>query len=127
MKIYTLGYWGRTVEEVRGIAEDRDGILIDVRLSPLSRLPQWNLYSLAFTLRERYRHISYFGNANFKAGGPFKIVDFETGKAILQDILDQHPERNPILMCACKDVHRCHRQLVSDLLSRAFGCAVEHL
>lgn len=120
MKVYGVGYQGRTVEELRALAESLDAVIVDVRYSPLSRLPNWRIHSLRHTLPD-YHHIQAFGNANYRNGGPIEIADYEAGKAEIKEI-----DRNVILMCVCKDPHICHRTVLLQKLS-ADGFETEEL
>jgi hypothetical protein len=139
MKIYTLGYVGWKMDEIKAEVERLGAVLIDVRLSPRSRFPGWNKSAFEaalkvpcpFTaaLKVRYVHIPEFGNLNYKTGGPVRIFDYEIGQAVLASRFGQPYRTTPaiILMCSCKDVSTCHRKEVADRLARAWNLEVEHL
>lgn len=109
-KIYTIGYTGRKPEEIKQAVRERGAVLLDIRFSPRSRVPQWTKKRLTELLGERYKHVKALGNINYK-GGPIELVDFEAGKAIIDGF-----EVPVVLMCACKDQHRCHRTTVAQML-----------
>lgn len=120
-KVYTIGYTGRKPESIKEIVTTLGATLLDIRLSPRSRVPHWNEGPLRALLGDRYRHVRALGNVNYKAGGPIQILDYAAGVAAIL----QHP-RPVVLMCACKDVHTCHRGTVANLL-REEGFAVQEL
>ena len=111
--IYTIGYVGRKPEELKKLAEELDAIVLDIRFSPLSRIPHWNGEALSKLLRLRYRHVPSLGNLNYKNGGPIMIADYRLGR---ETIIQQ--SRNVILMCVCKSLGLCHRRVVGDFLRR---------
>jgi uncharacterized protein (DUF488 family) len=111
--VYTIGYAGKSADDVKRIAEELYATVFDVRFSPRSRNPQFSGRRLAQLLGGRYVHVRAFGNRNYK-DGPIEIVDYEAGRALVEG----HP-RPVILMCVCRDPGRCHRtavgrQLVED-------------
>ncbi len=122
MKIYTIGYSGRTVAGMAEILERTNGALLDIRLSPRSRKPGFSEKRLREQLGERYEWIHEFGNINYKAGG-IKIADPEVGVAIIDEITKES-DSTLFLMCACKDPATCHRSTVAALL-REQGYTVE--
>jgi uncharacterized protein (DUF488 family) len=117
-KVYTIGYSGRTPNELLEIVERLGAQLVDVRYSPASRMPQWSGLRLRQLFGERYTHLRQFGNVNYKNGGPIQLVDYASGKVYL-DALD----RPAVLMCVCSDPAICHRTTIANLL-RADGFEV---
>jgi uncharacterized protein (DUF488 family) len=106
--IYTLGYSGWDYAKLAARIEEMDAVLVDVRLSPRSRRPEWRQSVLQSRLRQRYTHMKEFGNVNYK-GGPTRLLAFEQGRQRLEALLAKHP--GPIiLMCVCADYERCHRK-----------------
>ena len=107
-RIYTLGYSGWDYATLAAKIEELDAVLVDVRLSPRSRRPEWRQSMLQHRLRQRYVHIKEFGNLNYK-GGPTRLLAFEQGRRKFEELLNHHP--GPIiLMCVCADYKRCHRK-----------------
>src|SRR3989304_1754216 len=41
-KLYTLGYTGLKPETILAAAEYLNALIVDIRISPLSRVPHWN-------------------------------------------------------------------------------------
>lgn len=120
-QVYTLGYSGRTPQELAEIVDRLDAILFDIRYTPQSRVPHWNRGALLRLFGSaRYRHVQAFGNAAYKTGG-IEIANFRAGEALLRDA-----ERPVILLCGCPLPTDCHRTIVGAQL-RALGYAVEEL
>ena len=105
--IYTLGYSGLSADYVLRLAEELQATVVDIRLSPRSRRPEFNQGRLARLLGSRYVHIAELGNANYKNGGPIRILDLEAGLGLIETRLPG----NLILMCACRDYTQCHRRV----------------
>lgn len=112
-KIYTLGYSGRTPQELKAIVESLDANLIDVRYSPASRMPQWSGLRLRQLFGDRYTHLRQFGNVNYKNDGPIQLVSYEAGREALRGAFSDRPI---ILMCVCSDPAICHRTHIANLL-----------
>ena len=72
-QLYTFGYGGRRPDQLRTLAVRLDGVLVDIRFSPRSRIPDWSAGRLRKVLGERYRHLPALGNRNYK-GGPIHCV-----------------------------------------------------
>ena len=70
MKIYTLGYSGWSVEAIKTFLESVNGVAVDVRMVPRSRVAAFNGTAFSRLLGERYYWLSDFGNVNYKSNGP---------------------------------------------------------
>ena len=127
MRIYTLGYSGRTPEQVEWAALLRSAVLVDVRLRPRSRDPAWTAGRLRAALGDRYVHLRGFGNLNYRGDGPIRLADFAGALAELRDWLDRTGGENVMLLCVCRDVETCHRRVVAERLAEALGGTIEHL
>ena len=150
MTIYTLGYSGWKIDDIRAAVDRLDAVLVDVRMVPRSRVPQWSCYSLSREFGHRYAWVRELGNENYK--GTFeqiKIVDFPAGEKRLRELLaPSHVEglalspaegigagpalsgvegKAIILLCGCKDVTQCHRKLLAERLAEAWAADVVHL
>lgn len=119
--MYTFGYSGRKIAEIRTAILELDAVLVDIRYSPRSRVPMWAAGSLRKEFGTRYFHLEALGNAAYKSGGPIQIADFELGKVTLSKM-----GKSCLLMCACKEYGTCHRKTVADML-KAAGFVVEEL
>jgi len=126
MTIYTIGYTGRTPEQILGILNEHDAILLDIRYNPRSRVPHWNKGPLSRTLGDRYRHVPELGNINYKGTvEQIQINDLPAGIEIVRQFHTHN--RNVVLMCVCADVSTCHRKLVAEALGKALGIEICHL
>lgn len=121
--VFTFGYQGRSVDDLKQAAIDHQAVVVDVRISPFSRDKTWAKFSLSRSLAGRYVHVSEFGNENYK-GGPTKLKDAERGIERVRPLLET---RNIILLCACWNQSQCHRTEVAQVLSDALGAEVVHL
>lgn len=121
--IYTFGYQGRKVDDLKAAAEELDAIVVDVRHSPFSRDREWSKWGLAKSLAGRYVHLPEYGNVNYK-GGPILLKDAKGGTAKLSGVL---ATKNLILLCACWNQPACHRTVAAETLSEATGASVIHL
>lgn len=119
MKVYGFGYGGRTPAELRQAADHLQAQVIDVRLRPLSRAPQWRQGPLRQVLGALYHHWPVWGNLNYKSPGDgVAISDFDTGLQQLRALEAQGVEA-VILVCVCKDSAHCHRTTVMNALKVA--------
>lgn len=124
-KLYTFGYHGKSVADLKTLAESLGAVVADIRLTPRSRIPQWNIRKMASALGEAcYRHLPELGNRNYKNGGPIEIAELEPGLAKLWALLQASPV---ILVCACAHVEKCHRRVVADALAERRGVEAEDL
>lgn len=127
MKIYTIGYSGRTLDDMRRILNEADGALLDIRMSPRSRKPGFSEKRLREAFRDNYLWMPEFGNVNY-SGGPVELGDPALGiemiDAIQKDAIEDEWNGAIFLMCVCKDAATCHRHIVAELL-REHGYTVE--
>lgn len=115
MKIYTLGYTGRTPAQLAELTQELNAIVVDCRFSPRSRVPHWNKGPLLKVLGDRYAHFQSFGNENYKSGGEIKLVNYDHGRQLLE-LAHKTTGLNFILMCGCADPNTCHRNIIAQLL-----------
>ena len=120
--LYTFGYSGRTPHELQTLAEQLNAVVVDIRFSPRSRIPDWSGGRLQKLLGDRYHHLPALGNRNYK-GGPVEFVDLETGVVEVGQLLRQQPV---ILLCVCADVQRCHRRPAAEAIAARYEVTVEH-
>ena len=123
MVIYTAGYLaGWTPEALVAKAKKLEALVVDVRLVPMSRRPEWSEVCLKQALGAAYAWIGEWGNVNYRTGGPVLLADFEGGLAKLG-----RPAENVILLCACRNVNVCHRKVVAEKLAAEWGREIVHL
>jgi len=124
MIIYTVGYSGRTPAELATLVDQLGAVLVDIRYSPRSRDPRWAKSNVQ-KLVGAYLHLRSLGNVNYRVpGAPAQLADLAAGAEVLRPILEQQPV---ILMCACRDVHSCHRREAAEWLASRLDCEVRHL
>jgi uncharacterized protein (DUF488 family) len=131
--VLTVGYEGRSVEEVVDDLVARDvSVLIDVRLTPLSRKPGLSKRGLADRLATagiEYLHLRALGNPvdnrdGFRAGAPaawerFRELLTEPAAAqAVATVADRARRQTVALLCFEADPTRCHRQLVGEAVTR---------
>ena len=124
MKIYTLGYSGWSVEAIKTFLESVNGVAVDVRMVPRSRVAAFNPPQ-ADLLGERYYWLSDFGNVNYKSNGPIAIADFDKGVERLGPL--RTAGKAVVLMCGCPDINTCHRKVLAERLAKQWGAEVVHV
>jgi uncharacterized protein (DUF488 family) len=138
MKLYTIGYGGRTREEFVGLLQGR-GIrtMVDVRLRPdRASMGQWvkaktadkGIEKLLRDAGIEYRSCIELGNV---------FLDFDDWRDRYRRLLESAGELlvgrlaglpEPFcLLCAEKRVGECHRAQIADYLARSQGAEVEHI
>lgn len=122
--LYTLGYTGIEPSQLLSLAQQQRAIVLDVRYSPRSRVPQWNGMELARLFGQRYEHLPALGNVNYKSGGPIEINMPTVG---VQQVVSILTGQSVILLCVCPDVETCHRKIVAEMVKAAYVCEVIHL
>lgn len=122
--LYTLGYTGLKPAQILAVALKLDAIVVDIRMSPVSRVPHWNGPALAQLLGTRYVHTPAFGNVNYKNGGSIKLHSPNIGLQQIAPLLKRQPL---ILLCACPDPQTCHRRIAAEVIAAECGCEVVHL
>ncbi len=130
-RIYSVGYEGF---ELTGLLERlvsaKVSLVVDVRLTPLSRKPGFSGKSLSAKLQEvgiAYRHEADLGNPSDNRDA-FRRGDAEEGRqrmrrllsngarpALLRVVEDARKDRVAIL-CVERSCLRCHRQVVTDMI-----------
>jgi len=143
MVLLTVGYEGRTAEElVVALADEGVDVLVDVRLTPLSRKPGLSKRQLADALAAagvQYVHLAALGNPRdnreaFRRGDPRGRARFRAllrtpqARAALDELRSRVRDERVALLCFEREPDCCHRQLVSDdLLRHDPGLGVRHL
>ena len=128
--IYTIGYEGRTVEEVAALmSEHQISLLIDVRRHPYSRgrSTEWNRNRLFGSISGQYESRPEFGNEKtsrwvwMPSGGQWWSSLLLTAERIR--------DKSMIVCILCKEHHHqvCHRRVVAALLAAMTGGVVVHL
>lgn len=122
--IYTMGYAGWAPAALRDEVARLGAAVVDVRIAPTSKSPQWRREALAELLGPRYRHMPALGNRNAFTGGPAELAAPEQALVPAAALLAAGPV---VLLCGCADPARCHRGLAAAYLARRLGGEVVHL
>jgi uncharacterized protein (DUF488 family) len=133
VRVFTIGHGTREAAElVETLVQERVRTLVDVRRFPGSRRnPQFNRHALAASLagaRIEYRHaVELGGRREGEPGeerfGCIRTAAFRSYAARMereewqQALATALAESEPCFMCAETDWRRCHRRLISDLLT----------
>jgi uncharacterized protein (DUF488 family) len=122
--LYTIGYSGRTLDDLQQILDTHEAVLVDIRFRAASRLPDFRQPTLQGHFGARNRHYPALGNVNYK-GGPITLQDYATGLNQVRTLLDQVPA--VMLMCVCARVATCHRKVVGEQLQEDLHVSLVHL
>lgn len=132
--LVSVGYEGRTAEELVGrLRLERVQVLVDVRLTPLSRKPGLSKSKLAAALREagiEYVHHRALGNPKdnrdgFREGAPEsrrrfrEVLGTDEATDALRHVAELLDEGVVALLCFERDHSACHRNLVADALRKS--------
>jgi uncharacterized protein (DUF488 family) len=109
-KIFTTGYTGKDINELKPMLADLDAMLIDIRFAPYSQVMHWRKVYLKALLGEKYRHIPNLGNRTYKENK----ISIQNLKLGIETIL--HLPSNVVLMCACEKMENCHRRIIAEEL-----------
>lgn len=133
-----VGYEGRTVEAVISqLRETGVAIVVDVRLTPLSRKPGFSKRALAEALQSsgiEYRHLPALGNPRWNRAGfsERSTPDGDRARRRYTEVLGEADAREALdeiasltqsgrvaLLCFEADERHCHRELLIDMLVQA--------
>ena len=132
--LVSIGYEGKTVGALVELLLAQDvKVLVDVRLTPLSRKPGLSKTKLAEALRSvgiEYIHYRALGNpkdnrAGFRAGEPASVIRYREvlGTAAASDALahvcELLDDGSVALLCFEGDHSECHRGIVVDHLLKS--------
>jgi len=123
--VYTTGYLsGWTPDVLAAAVAEHGAVLCDIRFMPRSRVPGWNRAQLERLMGAQYQHIKALGNWNYR-GGEVALVDLADGLRQVEVLLEEFG--SVVLMCACRDLQRCHRRLVAEEVRRQLGVPTAEL
>ena len=111
-KIFTTGYSGKEISDLKPMLERLDAMLFDIRFAPHSQIMHWRKIYLKALLGEKYRHIPNLGNRTFNEN-KITIQNLQLGIETLLNL-----ETNVVLMCACELAENCHRSVIAQELSK---------
>jgi uncharacterized protein (DUF488 family) len=123
--LYTIGYSGRSLDDIAHLLQIDAALLVDVRYTPASRWrPKFRTHHLATHCGARYVWCQALGNRNYK-GGPIQLADYPAGLAQVRTLLETHAAL--VLMCIGSEVETCHRTMAAAQLSQALQVPLTHL
>lgn len=141
--VVSIGYEGRTVDDlVAQLLQQDVHVLVDVRLTPLSRKPGLSKTKLSQALADvgiGYVHHRALGNpkdnrAGFRAGEPRsraryrEILDSVAATDALAHVCEMLDGGVVALLCFEHDHSECHRDIVvRQLMKQRPGAAVVHV
>jgi uncharacterized protein (DUF488 family) len=107
-EIFTTGYTGKDINDLKPMLETLDAILVDVRLVPYSQVFRWRQMYLKALLGKKYLHIPNLGNRTYKENK----ITIQNLKLGVETVL--HLEVNVVLMCECEKFVDCHRREIAE-------------
>jgi uncharacterized protein (DUF488 family) len=122
--LYTLGFWRKTPEQVKALADDLGAYVVDVRANPWTHIPRWRpdrLKPLLGALDGHSRYVWHGEALGLSRSGlraPYAAV------GPLRPLSARH---NLILLCACQDWRHCHRTQAAMYLAGHLNMPVEHV
>lgn len=111
--IYTTGYAGRDIFDLKPLVHALDAVLVDIRFKPESDLMHWRQIYLKTLLGRKYRHVPHLGARSFRQGSGDAIQNLHLGVKTLLNL-----DSNIILMCVCAKYDDCHRRLIAAELEQ---------
>lgn len=132
-RLVSVGYEGRGIEEfIAQLVDESVSVLVDVRLTPLSRKPGFSKRRIADALAVAgidYVHLPALGNPKenrepFRAGDPHSyrlyegLLDEDAGADALRYVDELLDGETVALLCFERDHRQCHRHLVAEALQR---------
>lgn len=132
--LVSLGYEGRTADElISKLRQESVRVLVDVRLTPLSRKPGLSKHRLAKALSDsgiEYVHLPALGNppenrSAFRAGDPGShkhyqdLLQTQCAAEALKHVAELLDGGAVALLCFERDHEACHRHLVAEELQRS--------
>jgi uncharacterized protein (DUF488 family) len=112
-QIFTTGYTGQNINELKPLVESLEAVLVDIRFSPYSQIMHWRQVYLKVLLGKKYLHLINLGNRTYKEMGKITIQNLQLGIKTLLAL-----NTNAILFCACEKFENCHRRVVADELHK---------
>ena len=128
--LFTIGYEGKTVDEVlAALAEAQVDLLIDVRAVAASRRPGFSKTALAGALAEHgigYLHLRALGTpkAGREAARKGRVAEMRAifeeqletpeAEAAMARAVDEAGERRTALLCFEREAGGCHRSMVAE-------------
>ncbi len=110
--IYTTGYTGKDINDLKPMLSALDAALVDVRFAPTSQILHWRQMYLKVLLGRKYLHIPNLGNRTYKENK----ITIQNLKLGVETVLNL--EIDVVLMCACEKPENCHRRIIIEELHK---------
>jgi uncharacterized protein (DUF488 family) len=132
--LVSLGYEGRTADQlIEQLKHEGVDVLVDVRLTPLSRKPGLSKRRLSQALAAvgiRYLHLPALGNppenrSAFRAGDPMsrrhyrELLELDHATEALKHVAELLDGGTVALLCFERAHESCHRHLVAEALRKS--------
>lgn len=111
-KIYTTGYGGKNIADLKPMLDALDAVLVDIRFVPHSDILHWRKTYLKVLLGKNYLHIANLGNRTFRENN----VTIQNLKLGIETVLSL--DKNTVLMCGCEKLENCHRLIIAGELMK---------
>ncbi|MEM2762044.1 MAG: DUF488 domain-containing protein [Candidatus Bathyarchaeia archaeon] len=129
MRIYTIGYGGRNIEDfINALKKHGVTMIVDVRRFPKSKNSSFNGESLKRILEENEIKYVFLGESlgGFVKGGYEKYMETQSFREGIEALLSVVRGEVAALMCMEKNVKHCHRRFISKHLEN-LGIEVVHI
>ena len=110
--IYTTGYTGKDINDLKPMLDALDAVLADIRFAPYSKVLHWQQVYLKILLKRKYLHIPNLGNRTYKE----EKITIQNLKLGIETVLSLYT--NVVLMCACEKPENCHRRIIIEELHK---------
>jgi len=116
--IIPYGYAASNIAELEQLMRDERTYLVDIRLSPQSRIQAFTKPMLEARFPKHYIHMPELGNINYRS--PEQGIQIASPvRGIERLVRGIRQGYTLVLMCGCRDYESCHRRTVVELLKRA--------
>src|SRR5690242_7628143 len=143
-RLYTIGYSGHTLDSfIAALQSEGVSLLIDVRMTPISRKKGFSKTALRQALEEsgiHYEHMRSLGSPRDLRTSLYANKDYDTFFTSYRVYLERQTpsvsqaaslaiSERTCLMCVEHEPHQCHRSVVADAIADAMNAkvAVHHL
>ncbi len=118
---YTLGYAQWSIIDVEYQIDALEAVLTDVRQTPHTTKPGFTKSGLQARFADRYRHLSAFGNVNYKEA-PIERANPDKGLRMIRKL-----NTASVVMCSCQHPKRCPRRTDARFRAERLGETIDHL
>lgn len=120
--IYTVGTEGLAPADLaRWATATGEPAMLDIRWSPWSRRPEWNMPALLATMPQYLWLGRVLGNREYKENR-IELADPERGVRIASRVLQR---RSIVLLCHCASHWSCHRAEAAELIATETGATIQ--